>query len=107
MPVDYSHNPGYQKSANGLQTPTVSRCTCGHVLEWHYRIINSGNLVASPAFRHQDADTCPATPFGCPCTVPEWDGQPPAKLPALPTPWSDEYPAWKAARDAEKRPLSA
>lgn len=97
--VDYSHNPGYAKSANGKETPIVSRCVCGHILEWHFRLVLSTQWGGmSPAFRHENADTCPATANGCPCTVPEWDGQEPAKLPALPTPWSPEYDAWKRSK---------
>ena len=89
--IDYSHNKKY--SPNGVTTPTVSRCVCGHVLEWHFKVIKSENAyVMSPAYRHPNADTCPSNT--CDCTQPAWDGNPPAKLPdILATPRSQSVPA--------------
>lgn len=85
--IDYSHNPSY--APNGVTTPTVSRCTCGHVLEFHYKLLMSqqrGSMV--PAFRHASADRCPSS--ACDCTTPQWDGEKPAKLPNLVATRSDQ-----------------
>jgi len=74
---DFSHNALY--TPHGTAIPVVSRCVCGHVLEWHYRLILSrahGGLV--PAYRHAQSDRCPS--HTCDCPRPQWDGQEPAKL---------------------------
>lgn len=79
--IDYSHNPKYY--ADGKHTPVVSRCVCGHVLEWHYLVLPN----SSPAYRHHNANRCPSG--SCDCTTPLWDGEPPAKLPNIAATRSD------------------
>lgn len=73
--IEYA--PGYH--ADGKHTPAVTRCVCGHVMEWHYKLLKSQDGYMSPGFRHQQADTCPSNT--CDCSKPEWDGKPAEKLP--------------------------
>ena len=80
MSVDYSHNHLYRQT--GTTNPVVSRCVCGHVLEWHYRLrLNDKGTDMGFAFRALDANRCPSNT--CDCSTPKWDGQEPAKLPNL------------------------
>ena len=80
MTVDYSHNTKYAQ--NGLTNPIVSRCVCGHVLEWHYALGRSEKDGSTGfLFRSPHANRCPSNT--CECSQPQWDGKEPAKLPNL------------------------
>lgn len=71
--IVYPENPAYKQFGTELQT--VTRCVCGHVMEWHYCVGEHGGML----FKH-DPD--------CECSTAEWDGEEPAQLPSVKS-WAD------------------
>ena len=57
--------------------PTVSRCVCGHVYEWHYAVHPEGGFLLD----HRDSNRC--ADWTCECKRREHDGNDPQQLPAV------------------------
>lgn len=54
--------------------PIVRRCVCGHVLDWHWRVGQTGGVVLDPVNGPRCAD------WTCECKKPEHDGNEPEQL---------------------------